>query len=127
VNVLNLVTKDPNNHQRNTQHSIPVHLFDNGKVDVEWANLSRFARDQIIWISMGPEFTIELARTPFVDQQGNPMHSFTIPAGERVLSGPAVDTAEVNQTEDDTKGDYKYTVRCEAMSMAADPGFSITP
>ena len=125
--MLSLITKDPKNHQRNTQHSIPVHLFDNGKVDVEWANLSKFARDQIIWISTGPEFTIRLERTPFVDEQGRPMHTFTIPAGERVCSGPVVDTAEVNQGDDDKKGRYFYTVECKTMSMAADPGFSINP
>lgn len=122
--------KNINNKKRNTSigrkvkrmrpalgDTVKVHIRPDGCVDCEWVNL-RNGKDQIRWVSRGPEFTIQFADSPFRDGQGGKKLNFTVPAGGSVDSG---------LPNSDTIGDYEYTIASKALAMSADPGLSVTP
>lgn len=110
---------------RVSPNTVEVLLFESGAAD-SWPFLSKRAEDEIEWVSTGPEFTIHFVHSPFVDSEGNERHTFKILAGGSTRSGPPV-IGNVNENENDTRGDYAYTVKSAAREMAADPGLSVTP
>lgn len=92
---------------------LPVRIRENGDVDNYTVILRRVAGDEVVWKSLGGDFTISFGpRSPFSQA------TFQVPAGGRISSGDLLP---------DATGKYDYEISGISLAMSADPTLIVKP
>ena len=91
---------------------LKVHIGKDGAVDNETVNVSKSAKDEIVWSSDGEAFTVDFPVSPF----GVP--SFEVKRGQDKSSGPVRQDAGV--------GYYPYYITIGG-GKTVDPGVNVKP
>jgi hypothetical protein len=91
---------------------LPVRIREDGEVDNETVVLRRLVGDELVWKSLGGDFTITFARSPF--QQA----TFHVPAGGKIGSGDLLP---------DAHGPYNYEISGISLAKSADPTLIVKP
>lgn len=92
---------------------LPIHVHQDGEVDNEHVNVRKSQREEIEWHSEGDELRIDFTVSPFEE------HSFHVPAGGSVCSGPVRDNAPIDR--------YQYFITNISLAKSADPIIEIKP
>ncbi len=96
-----------------SEKQLPVHIRQDGDVDNELVNVSRSAREEVIWVSDSDEFSVHFPTTPFDED------TFHVPAGGSANSGPVRLDAPIDQ--------YQYFITNVALAKSADPSLNVKP
>lgn len=92
---------------------LPVRIRENGDVDNETVNLRSDAGDEIVWKSLGGDFTIRFGKSsPFRED------TFDVPAGGKKFSGPL---------RQDAHGAFNYEISSISLAKSADPTLIVKP
>jgi hypothetical protein len=94
---------------------LPVRIREDGDVDNETVILRQIdgAGDEIIWRSLGRDFTVRFKNSPFEDPG-----PFPVPAGGKKRSGPL---------RADASGKYDYEISALSLARSADPSLIVKP
>jgi hypothetical protein len=92
---------------------LPVHIHQDGDVDNELVNIRKSEGEEVVWFSDSDEFSVHFPTSPFRD------HTFHVPAGGSVNSGPVRLDAPIDQ--------YQYFITNVALAKSADPGLNVKP
>ena len=103
----------PEKKATDSNKQLGVHIRRDGEVDNELVNVSRSAREEVVWVSDSDEFSVHFPTTPFDED------TFHVPAGGSTSSGPVRLDAPIDK--------YQYFITNVALAKSADPGLNVKP